>query len=217
MRRIEVKVAGRSNVPRWGKQGYGENTASPETSENTVHGSDRVNETVLESEDNRDPLPSLRKSGKDMEKELREIDEALIYAPPNLEVTNEAEESISTSSNLESRKSNKKADSISVGGEVDKEIEDLRNRVILQDIFGKNDMDGKRSYSRKKKSGKENLPCNGNHDTMFEVHVQGKSRAGWKRIPREQDTITDEGVTMSLLGKKRAGSWLDGQPVDTKG
>ena len=216
VRRVEVKVAGWSNVPRWGKQVYGESKVSPEISENTVHGSNGVNETDLESEDIRGPMPSLRESGKDLEKELREIDEALNYAPLNQEATNEAEDLTPAPTNLESRDPNKKEKSILVGGEVDKEIEELRNRVILQDILGKNDMDGNRSYSRKTKSGKENFPCNGTQDTMVEVHVHGESRTGWKRFPHDKDNVTAEGVTMSLFGIKRAGSRLDGKSAGTK-
>jgi hypothetical protein len=211
VRRVEVKVAGRSNVPQWGQQMYGGSKVSPEFSENTVHGSTGVNETVLEREDIRGPLPPLRESGKDFEKELSEIDEALNYAAQNQEPNNEAEDLTPETIILESRDPNKKEKSLLVGGEVDKEIEELRTRVILQDIFGKNDMDGNRSYSQKKKSGKENSPCNGNQDTMVEVPVQGESRTGWKRFSRDKDSVTTEGVTMSLLGIKRAGSRLEGQ------
>jgi hypothetical protein len=190
---------------------YGGSKVSSEFSENTVHGSAGVNETVLEREDIRGPLPPLRESGKDFEKELSEIDEDLNYAAQNQEPNNEAKDLTPETIILESRDPNKKEKSLLVGGEVDKEIEELRTRVILQDIFGKNDMDGNRSYSQEKKSGKENSPCNGNQDTMVEVPVRGESRIGWKRFSCDKDSVTTEGVTMSLLGIKRAGSRLEGQ------
>ena len=38
VRRIELKVAGWSNVPRWGKQAYGASSASPVTQEHADHG-----------------------------------------------------------------------------------------------------------------------------------------------------------------------------------
>ncbi len=69
MRRIEVKVAGRSNGPRWGKQTYGASPASPVTHANADHGPEPINGSNLESEDNSGPLPYLRKSGKDLEQE----------------------------------------------------------------------------------------------------------------------------------------------------
>ena len=100
---------------------------------------------------------------------------------------------------------------------VDKEIEDLRNRVVLQDILGSNDRDGNKSYSRKKNSGKENIPCNGGQCNMVEVQVKGESRAGWKRLPREKDLGTAEAICKPLLGAKRGGSWVDGQNVTTSG
>jgi hypothetical protein len=211
VRRVEVKVAGRSNVPRWGQQLHGGSRVSPEFSENAVHGSAGVNEPVLEREDIRDSLPPLRESGKDFEKELSEIDEILNYTAQNQETNNEAEDLTRENIILETRDPNKKEKSLLAGGEVDKEIEELRTRVILQDIFGKNDMDGSRSSGQKKNPGKENSPCNGNQDTMVEVPVQGESRTGWKRFPRDKENVTTEGVTMSLLGIKRAGSRLEGQ------
>ena len=60
MRRIEVKVAGWSNVPRWGKQAYGASSASSITQANADHGPERVYGSVLESEDNSGPMPYLR-------------------------------------------------------------------------------------------------------------------------------------------------------------
>ena len=156
-------------------------------------------------------MPHLRESGKDFEKELSEIDEILNYTTQNQETNKEAEDLTRENIILESRDSNEKEKSLLAGGEVDKEIEELRTRVILQDIFGKNDMDGCRSSSQKKNPGKENSPCNGNQDTMVEVPVQGESRTGWKRFPRDKENVITEGVTLSLLGIKRAGSRLEGQ------
>ena len=151
-------------------------------------------------------MPSLRKTGKDLERDLREIDEALNISPQNLEVTNKEGALKSDPIKLDSRDLNEEVLN-SVSGVVDKEIEELRNRVVLQDILGTKGMEGNKSYSRKKKAGKENFPCNEN--SMFDVNVQGESRAGWKRLPHDKDDVTTTGVTMSLLGMKRAGSWLD--------
>ncbi|GMY12466.1 hypothetical protein FCV25MIE_07705 [Fagus crenata] len=217
VRRIEVKVAGRSNVPWWGKQAYRASPASPVTHANADHGPERVNGSDLESEDNSGPLPYLRKSGKDLERDLREIEEALNHSPQNLEATNEARALNSAPINLESWDLNEKEVLNSVGGVVDKEIEELRNRVVLQDLLGNKEMEGNKSYSRKKKVGKENLPCNGNHNKMFEVNLQGESHVGWKRLPHEKDTATTDGVTLSLLGTKRVGSWPDLQTAGTNG
>ena len=195
---------------------HGGSRVSPEFSEKAVHGSAGVNATVLEREDLRDSLPHLRESGKDFEKELSEIDEILNYTAQNQETNKEAEDLTRENIILESRDSNEKEKSLLAGGEVDKEIEELRTRVILQDIFGKNDMDGSRSSSQKKNPGKENSPCNGNQDTMVEVPVQGESRTGWKRFPRDKENVITEGVTLSLLGIKRVGSRLEGQFVGPK-
>ncbi|GMY21866.1 hypothetical protein FCV25MIE_17107 [Fagus crenata] len=216
VRRVEVKVAGRSNVPRRGQQVHGGSRVLPEFSENAVHGSAGVNAPVLEREDIRDSLPPLHESGKDFEKELSKIDEILNYTAQNQETNNEAEAVTRENIILESRDPNEKEKSLLAGGEVDKEIEELRTRVILQDIFGKNDMDGSRSSSLRKNPGKENSPCNGNQDTMVEVPMQGESRTGWKRFPRGKENVTTDGVTMSLLGIKRAGNRLEGQLAGPK-
>ena len=156
-------------------------------------------------------MPSLRKTGKDLERDLREIDEALNISPQNLEVTNKEGALESDLIKLDSRDLNEEVLN-SVSGVVDKEIEELRNRVVLQDILGTKGMEGNKSYSHKKKAGKENFPCNEN--SMFDVNVQGESRARWKRLPHDKDDVTTTGVIMSLLGMKRAGSWLDLQTAD---
>ncbi|GMY20057.1 hypothetical protein FCV25MIE_15296 [Fagus crenata] len=137
VRCIKVKVAGRSNVPWWGKPAYGENPVAPVTHANADHGSDQVNVSVLVNEDIQDPLPPSRKTGEDFESELREIDEALNSSPPNLEVTNKARGLTSVPITWELRESNKKENPNLVGDVVDKEIEELRNRVVLQDILGR--------------------------------------------------------------------------------
>ena len=213
VRCIEVKVAGRSNVPRWGKPANGENPVTPATHAND----DQVNAPVLENEDIQDPLPPSRKTGEDFESELRKIDEALNFAPPYLEVLNKERRVDSVPLTRELRETNNKENPNLENDVVDKEIEDLRNRVVLQDILGSNDRDGNKSYSRKKNSGKENIPCNGGQCNMVEVQVKGESRAGWKWLPREKDLGTAEAICKPLLGAKRGGSWVDGQNVTTSG
>lgn len=213
VRRIEVKVAGRSNVPRWGK----EKPVTPATHATVDHGSDQVNAPVLENEDLQDPLPPSRKIGDDFESDLREIDEALNYAPPFLEVLNKERSEDSVPITRELREPNNKENPNLESDVVDKEIEDLRNRVVLQDILGSNDRDGNKSHNRKKNSGKENVPCNRGQCNMVEVQVQGESRAGWKRLPREKESGTAEALFMPLLGAKRGGSWVDGQNGHTSG
>ena len=140
---------------------------------------------------------------------MREIDEALNLSPQDPEATNKEGALNSDPINLDSRDFNEKEVFNSVSGAVDKAIEELRNRVVLQDILGNKEIEGNKSYSRKKKARKENLPCNENYNNMFEVNVQGESHARWKRLPHDKDSATTDGVTLPLLGTKRAGSWID--------
>ncbi|GMY12153.1 hypothetical protein FCV25MIE_07392 [Fagus crenata] len=92
-----------------------------------------------------------------------------------------------TINSQESQDLEKSQEVASQGGEVDKEIEELRNCVVLQDILGTKAMGGKIFVTWHKSSGKENSRahplCNVDLNMMHEVKVQGESRGAWKRVP----------------------------------
>ena len=154
--------------------------------------------------------------------DIREIDKALHGSTENLAAPpkqNDCNPAIITShevrdvENLHEQKSQ--------GGEVDKAIEDLRNRVILQDILGTKVKGGKKLSSRRKGSGKENLGSqslnNVDLNAMHEAKVQGETHGDWKRVPRVIATATGDGGLTKLAGVKRIGDWVEVQSLDVHG
>ncbi len=108
-------------------------------------------------------MAQLREPERDFERDIREIDAALHNSPRNLEIPNKEGECHTAPINLqESRGSEKSQEIGSQGGEVDKAIEELRHRVVLQDILGTKVTDGKIFATRNKSSGKENF-----HDPLL--------------------------------------------------
>ncbi len=166
VRRIEIKVEGRSNVPRWGQQPSVVTPISSKVQNREAHVPDhlqqRLNDPILGSEEITDQSPPIIgkscESGRDLERDIREIDEALYGSTTNLEVfpkQKECNPDQITSHDL--RDIEHLHETESQGGEVDQAIEDLRNRVILQDILGTKAKCGKKLSTRRQSVGKENL------------------------------------------------------------
>ena len=84
-----MKVAGKSNVPRWGQQSIVGSSISLENKAREAHGpkqlAQQVNDPSLGSEDVTGQSPpitvQLRELGRDFKWDIREIDEALNDSP----------------------------------------------------------------------------------------------------------------------------------------
>ncbi|GMY05404.1 pentatricopeptide repeat-containing protein At1g08070, chloroplastic-like [Fagus crenata] len=230
VRRIEIKVAGRSNVPRWGHQPPVVTPVSPKIPNREAQVPDqlaqRVNEPNLGSEEITNQSPPIivksRDSGRDLDRDIREIDKALHGSTENLEVAPkqyDCNPAIITSYKL--RDLENLHEQIPQGEEVDKAIEDLRNRVILQDILGTKVKGGIKFSTRRKNSGKENLgsqPFNNmDLNAMHEIKVQRETRGDWKRVPRVIAATTGEGGLTKLAGVKRIGDWVKVQSLNVHG
>ena len=210
-----MKVAGRSNVPRWGQQSNAGNLVSPENQASKAPDPEQlaqqVNAPSLGSEEVTEQPPpitvQLREPERDFEWDIREIDSTLHNSPRNLEIPNKEGECHTAPINLqESRGSEKSQEIGSQGGEVDKAIEELRHRVVLQDILGTKVTDGNSFATWPKSTGKENShdPSLYNVDLnkMHEVKVHGESRGAWRRVPWSIDDITVAGGFTKLSGAK---------------
>jgi hypothetical protein len=215
VRRIEVKVAGRSNVPRWGQKSEASNSVSSENKAYEDSGleqqTQKIKATGLGSEESGEVMeqsPSIKvhscEPNRDFERDIREIDEALHDSPPNVELPNQESAS---------RELGKPKVIGTQGSEVDKAVEELRNCVVTQDILGTKATEGDTLVTQNTCSGKEKLYdhslSNAELNIMHEVKVHGESRGTWRRLSR---AIAGKKVgSTKISGVKRAGDRMEGQ------
>ncbi|GMY20791.1 pentatricopeptide repeat-containing protein At1g08070, chloroplastic-like [Fagus crenata] len=198
VRRIEVKVTGRSNVPRWGQKSNAGNSVSSENQVYEDSGPEQlpqqVNDTGLGSEESEEVMeqsPSIKvhlsESNRDFERDLREIDAALHDSPPNVELPNQESACNTAPINSQASRDLGKPQAMGTqGSEVDKAIEELRNHVVIQDILGTKATDG---------------------DTL----VHRESRGAWRRLPRAIAKIKVAGGCTKMSEVKRAGDSIEGK------
>ena len=210
-----MKVAGRSNVPRWGQKSDASNSVSSENKayedSSPEQQPQKINATGLGGEESGEVMeqsPSIKvhscEPNRDFERDIREIDEALHDSPPNVELPNQ--ESVP-------RELGKPKATGTQGSEVDKAVEELRNCVVTQDILGTKATDGDTVVIQNTSLGKEkphdHFLSNAELNIMHEVKVHGESRGTWRRLSR---ATTEKKVgSTKISGVKRAGDRMEGQ------
>ena len=227
IRRVKVKVAGRSNIPRWGR-GVDRSPvvnslgASP-------HGGDAVSEvgeTIMDFTKLKKNLPQFSKFPKQTsdstKQNLHEINDDLKLPsnPVDTGDTIESTEARESRDEIQSMQSVPLMETIQVGGtcsppsqhqsNLDTKTSEVQSRNFFKDIT--NDLTKTCvKQIRKKKDvggvqivpdGKENVKGGKDLDGMHEVVVQGESRGMWKRISRDVLVVVSPGSHPSLLGIK---------------
>jgi hypothetical protein len=241
--RVEVRVEGRSNVPRWG-QPQPQTTSSP-TVEPPLVGANGDAQTgkvwpnmgLDMSKENSAQNPDLVRSSVDnIEQHLQDIDLAL-KTPPTISGLS-GFEVVDQPTPVEHSNSDNSQDPV-INAAVDfhayqKQSKGERgSRVVLEDITSRGlQHEGPTQENKQKKkcpvepvskahlssTDKENItaqtPYGLDSSGLHEVDVQGESRGKWKRSKRTNEQPRHPGVLSYLSGSKRGGSWSEGDGDD---
>ena len=223
IRRVEVKVAGRSNIPRWGASYHAESRGVSSNIPSESGGTPATGEKPpsMDFTKIKESLPDLQEfpcpvvglGEKDLNRgECNFIPPSIpVESNPNITVVNEMASDTQDSSNHRSDADLIQCQPLDFADFSAPALQQLARENITGSL-GKS----RRKYTCKIKEGirmqfspggKENLRCEVDLKGMYDDKCPSDSRGAWKHVLREKDSNIAPGGYPLLSGIKRVGSW----------
>ena len=245
IRRVEVKVAGRSNAPQWDRRvspmNDGDILRASHGGDGMATGDDGPSMDFTKMKENLPQFSKGPKIGVEPSEQTSNMGVSIknsAVTPEDVGFNNEHINQVRDSSELAILITNDTCVSQPIPTEVElivnsqdvvlgKESEGAKPRVFLQEVSRGTEKTNLNKSRKKKRAvnqhagsgGKENLGSTIDLNAMHDVVVQGESHGVWKRLLREKTVQVTPGGPSSLSGVKRGGilSEMDPSLVQKKG